>query len=738
MRQSINKFSIIPVLLTLVATSFVSCKKFLEEKQVSSLTQDYYDNETGLNSLVNGLYVYARVKHEWENNGSRLIEPETDAYMTSSLTAPANYPQMVAAAYGTNVSTIAANNINNFLGAANSTSAPMGAYPHINNCNIALDIIDNVKPGKFGSDETFRKMRRAEILFLRAWAYYLVSNQLGDVPLLLTPKREDNGIYNYPKAKLEDIYKQIIADVRYAYENLPATSTERGRITKPAAGHFLAKLYLNRAQAAGFQNSGETHLKMLYKGNVATDLDSVITIATEVITSKGGVAGLAPDYWTLFNPAVSETSPHAEVLWSAQFDITIGLNGRFGGNRSVNYHIGDYTNQTGVVRAMAYGRPFGTFKPTDFAYDNFRDKVYDSRYYKTFQYEYISNAPTLAASSSYAWSAATAAWWNANKPAGEPTVSATAPAPNNKRILPGKRALIYLENQKEEALDSLMVMSMPFQFIVRWVKSATTGKYYYRLNHLGSSIGLATGTPAPFLSSKKYIDPLRNGSSSEANFDSENGTRDALLMRLAETYLIRAEAYGRKGQYSLAVADINVLRQRAAYKGGESRPNVLVEWEPKASLLAPSEKVPPYVASGDAYSKITVTENHFTPGTPQALAEGYIPTVTSKADMFIHFIYNEKVREFLSEGIAWEDQHNAGILYERIVYLNQMASDKTGLWPTSDNPASGNGQNGNGKGQMKKHYTFRPWPNAYLVQLTDENGKPLDAAARTAYQNPGY
>ena len=45
---------------------------------------------------------------------------------------------------------------------------------------------------------------------------------------------------------------------------------------------------------------------------------------------------------------------------------------------------------------------------------------------------------------------------------------------------------------------------------------------------------------------------------------------------------------------------------------------------------------------------------------------------------------------------------------------------------------------GNGKGQMKKHYTFRPWPNAYLVQITDAAGKPLDAAARTAYQNPGY
>jgi starch-binding outer membrane protein, SusD/RagB family len=231
---------------------------------------------------------------------------------------------------------------------------------------------------------------------------------------------------------------------------------------------------------------------------------------------------------------------------------------------------------------------------------------------------------------------------------------------------------------------------------------------------------------------------LRNGSSSEANFDSENGTRDALLIRLAETFLIRAEAYGRKGQYALAVADMNVLRQRAAYKAGESRPDVLVQWEPKATLLAPSEKVSPYPAIGDAYSKITVTENHFTPGTPEAIAESYIPTATSKADMFIHFIYNEKVREFLSEGIAWEDQHNAGILYDRVVHLNQMASDKTGLWPVAFNTVNGNGQNGNGKGQMKKHYTFRPWPNALLVQLTDPNGKLLDAAARAAYQNPGY
>src|SRR6185436_14504650 len=160
----------------------------------------------------------------------------------------------------------------------------------------------------------------------------------------------------------------------------------------------------------------------------------------------------------------------------------------FGGNRSCNYHTGDYTAQSGVVRVQAYGRPFATYKPDDFAYDNFRDKIHDSRYYKTFAYEYVSNAPTLAASTSYTWNAGSAAWWNTNKPPGEPAVTAGA-----KRILPGARALIWIENDISEAMDSLTVMSQPYQFLVRWVKSATTGRLYYRLSHTNANMGLATG-----------------------------------------------------------------------------------------------------------------------------------------------------------------------------------------------------------------------------------------------------
>src|SRR5690606_16359552 len=91
------------IVLLLVTTLATSCQDFLEEKQVSSLTQDFYNTEGGLDTFIKGLYVYARVKHEWDANGAKLMEPETDAYMHSNGTL-ARYQ---AGAYGNDVSTIA-------------------------------------------------------------------------------------------------------------------------------------------------------------------------------------------------------------------------------------------------------------------------------------------------------------------------------------------------------------------------------------------------------------------------------------------------------------------------------------------------------------------------------------------------------------------------------------------------------------------------------------------------------
>ncbi len=57
---------------------------------------------------------------------------------------------------------------------------------------------------------------------------------------------------------------------------------------------------------------------------------------------------------------------------------------------------------------------------------------------------------------------------------------------------------------------------------------------------------------------RKIEGPARNG-----DFLSGNTTKDFSRMRVAETYLLRAEAYFRKGSMDLAAADINVVRARA-------------------------------------------------------------------------------------------------------------------------------------------------------------------------------
>ncbi|MDR2915871.1 MAG: RagB/SusD family nutrient uptake outer membrane protein, partial [Tannerella sp.] len=217
------------------------------------------------------------------------------------------------------------------------------------------------------------------------------------------------------------------------------------------------------------------------------------------------------------------------------------------------------------------------------------------------------------------------------------------------------------------------------------------------------------------------------------------------MFRLAETYLIRAEAYGRKHGVAdaRAIEDINTVRRRAAYKSGESRAEVIARLYPGAENLPDTEQQWPYTVTADMVNAMTVDVSYWDGVSENSQAEMYpqVNTTGMSDDLFrfVNFIHNEYARELNSEYTYMETIHHAGTQADRIMYHYQIgAPSNIAVWDVADNIVAGQGQTGTGKGSFQPFHTFRPWPQTFLDMLTDENNVLLTDAAKEAYQNPGY
>lgn len=89
---------------------------------------------------------------------------------------------------------------------------------------------------------------RAEAAFLRAYAYTELARSFGPVALVTTPIENAEAI-KLPRAPLDEIYAQIIADLQYAAENLEPfyANDDAGRVGSVAAGALLGQVYMTMA-----------------------------------------------------------------------------------------------------------------------------------------------------------------------------------------------------------------------------------------------------------------------------------------------------------------------------------------------------------------------------------------------------------------------------------------------------------------------------------------------------------
>lgn len=123
-------------------------------------------------------------------------------------------------------------------------------YEGISRSNLAISYLTNADIiAKIGMDETLKNSLLGEVYFLRAFYYFDLVNNFGDVPLILKPLTNFSEAYSVAKRESKDkVWEQINADLAQAKGLLPnskySSDTEKWRVSKGAVIALQAKAAL--------------------------------------------------------------------------------------------------------------------------------------------------------------------------------------------------------------------------------------------------------------------------------------------------------------------------------------------------------------------------------------------------------------------------------------------------------------------------------------------------------------
>jgi len=208
-------------------------------------------------------------------------------------------------------------------------------YKLANRANTVVDMIDEHPEIEYSPAE-MKTTLRAEAVFLRAWAYRVLAGMFGQ--LVYSEHMTQEARYDYVMIPREEGWEKIAADFKYAEENLPAKPRLMGTVTKAAAAHYLAETYLalgkfDEAEAAATRviggQDGDYALMKTRFGNRASQAKD-----------RYGNSLAAPQgaYWDLFRTSAkgdgsdaSDSNPNdpgnKEAIWVAQIDYHPGVDG---------------------------------------------------------------------------------------------------------------------------------------------------------------------------------------------------------------------------------------------------------------------------------------------------------------------------------------------------------------------------------------------------------------------------
>lgn len=483
--------------LVLFSTVLVACNNYLEENNKSGITANpFYETEEGVEALVNSCYIPLRIWYGKEG-GASLTELGTDLFVKGG---DCKHPEL---ALYDNV---------NFNGQTPILEVYWKYfYAATNWCNTALNRIE-ISPLK----ENIKTLRRGEVHFLRAFYLWHITEIWGNVHL---STEESTGVITTAKrTSTAEFYKQIIDDLDKAINNLDdRIAHEGGRITKPAAEAFKARMLLTRASADYIDNN-----------NDKTDYEEAAQLARKVINDYS--FQLAENYADMWSMANSDGSKNKEVIFFCNYtnDYVLGdydLNGFNGNSNNANAFRSDPGNHLHLMYCPRYdfhpgmdidlnGIGYQRYATTKHLVDLYNEDI-DQRYYGTFR----------------------EVWYCNNTSTGDYT-----------DMQVGDTALVFTKKVVTEA------------------ERRRVQKKYRLLDakDLFDENGVLQDN-RNFIQMNKHSDPTRPTAMDVRS------SRDAFIIRIAEMYLIAAEACMQTQDIDGAVKYINDLRTTRAFPGKEDQ-----------------------------------------------------------------------------------------------------------------------------------------------------------------------
>ena len=217
-------------------------------------------------------------------------------------------------------------------------------YQLVERANLAIYAAD--LPQIIWSSQADKTYALAQARFFRAFAYRNLGELFGGVPLvkeIVTSPR-----YDFERTTRVQTYQFAIDELEAILNDLPVTTSLKGRLTKGAAQHLLCQLYLDKglANEADGTDPKAAYQKAIDNGNAVIDggtyslmtsrfgsratqnpdyyfANTAATQTADRLYSKAGYPITANVYWDLFQEGNQDyQAGNKEAIWSTQVNYT--------------------------------------------------------------------------------------------------------------------------------------------------------------------------------------------------------------------------------------------------------------------------------------------------------------------------------------------------------------------------------------------------------------------------------